>query len=202
MADVEQVLDMRGRPCPEPVIETRKALQTSNVTVLEVLVDNDASLENVARAARNLGCDVNVEVTAKGEFRLRLMRTKEQAAATDESSCCATPEKLVVLIPSDRFGEGDPDLGRALIQAFIGTLSKLSPLPHTLIFLNAGARLVCEETKVVQQVQELAQAGCRILVCGTCLDFYGLNKDLKVGEVSNMFEIASELATADKIIRP
>lgn len=202
MTEVEQVLDMRGRQCPEPVIETRKALETSNVKVIEVLVDNDASLENVARTARSLGCDVNVEVTAKGEFRLHLTRTEAQAAVKGEASCCGTVEKLVVLIPSDRFGEGDPDLGRALIQAFIGTLSKISPLPRTLIFLNAGARLVCEETKVVQEVQELVQAGCRVLVCGTCLDFYGIDKDLKVGEVSNMFEIASELAAADKIIRP
>ena len=202
MAETEQTLDMRGRPCPEPVIETRKALEQPSLLALEVLVDNESALENVSRTGRNLGCEVDVTVTAKGDFQVRLIRSEVQARAARDSPLCTTIEKVVVLIPSDRFGDGDPDLGRALIQAFIGTLKSITPRPRTLIFLNSGIRLVCESEKVIQEVRALAQSDCRVLVCGTCLDFYHLDKKLQVGQVSNMLEIATELANASNVIRP
>ncbi len=205
MTDANNKLDMRGRPCPEPVIETRRVLETTDVSSLVVLVDNEASSENVARAGRDLGCEVSVEKTPQGVFRLNLIRTDSAAdpmKSAAAASPCGTPENLVVLIPTDRFGEGDPELGHALIQAFIGTLGSISPRPKTLIFLNAGAKLVCEESPIIQSVKALVETGCNVLVCGTCLDFYGLDQRLRVGSVSNMFEIASALAAADKIIRP
>jgi hypothetical protein len=41
-----------------------------------------------------------------------------------------------------------------------------------------------------------------ILSCGTCLDFYGLKEKLKVGIISNMYDIAQSLLEADRLIRP
>ena len=46
------------------------------------------------------------------------------------------------------------------------------------------------------------EKGVEILSCGTCLDFYGLNERLKVGIISNMYDIAQSLIDADRLIRP
>lgn len=52
-------IDARGRSCPEPVLMTKKALQ-SNPEALEVLVDNMTARENVTRFAKNSGYTVEV----------------------------------------------------------------------------------------------------------------------------------------------
>lgn len=73
-------VDARGLSCPQPVVMTKKALETiglgikpkasggSEVSdasgtseVIEVLVDSRTAMENVSRFARHSGCDVDVE---------------------------------------------------------------------------------------------------------------------------------------------
>jgi TusA-related sulfurtransferase len=44
-------IDARGLSCPQPVIDTKKALDKKPETVT-VLVDNQAALENVTRYAK------------------------------------------------------------------------------------------------------------------------------------------------------
>ena len=51
-------------------------------------------------------------------------------------------------------------------------------------------------------LKELEQRGVRILTCGTCLNFYGLSEKLKVGEVTNMYEIAETMSKASLIVSP
>ena len=47
----------------------------------------------------------------------------------------------------------------------------------------------------------MENAGCQILTCGTCLDFYGLKEKLAVGQVTNMYEIVEQMMGAKKTIR-
>lgn len=51
------VVDARGLNCPQPVIETKKAVKDKPVK-LEVIVDNIAAVENVTRFAKASGYDV------------------------------------------------------------------------------------------------------------------------------------------------
>jgi hypothetical protein len=41
-----------------------------------------------------------------------------------------------------------------------------------------------------------------MLFCATCAKFYSLEKKIKVGSLSNMFEIAQAMASAGNIIKP
>lgn len=67
-----EIIDARGLSCPEPVILTRKAMQ-SGAAAYEVLVDNNTSKENVTRYAEHQG--YKVVVTEKdGEYKLSLSR--------------------------------------------------------------------------------------------------------------------------------
>jgi len=67
------MVDARGYSCPMPVVMVQKAVKNGNPDRLEVLVDNQCSVENVTRYANNQG--YQVETSADGEdFRLILTK--------------------------------------------------------------------------------------------------------------------------------
>ena len=43
--------------------------------------------------------------------------------------------------------------------------------------------------------------GSQVLVCGTCLNYYGIKDDLKVGTVSNMYDILGAMQEVSKVIK-
>ena len=52
------MVDARGYSCPMPVIMVQKAVKNGAPDTLEVMVDNQCSLENVTRFATNQGYQV------------------------------------------------------------------------------------------------------------------------------------------------
>ena len=58
------------------------------------------------------------------------------------------------------------------------------------------------DEQVAEHLKVLSAAGVEILVCGTCLNFYGLADQLAVGGVTNMYVIAETMAKAGKVICP
>ena len=67
------MVDARGYSCPMPVVMVQKAVKKGNPATLEVLVDNQCSVENVTRYANNQG--YRVETSMDGEdFRLVLTK--------------------------------------------------------------------------------------------------------------------------------
>ncbi|MCK9459008.1 MAG: sulfurtransferase-like selenium metabolism protein YedF [Proteobacteria bacterium] len=200
----QQIIDARGLACPEPVVRARKALIESGAAEITVLVDSDASAENVARMARMTGCEVALEERG-GHFGVILKRDARAAAAPGDppaAPACCGAANVAVLFASATVGHGDDDLGRLLTVAFVKTLKSLSPPPKTLLFMNGGVRLAVEGSELVGALAELEAEGAELLVCGTCLDFFRLKEKLRVGKVSNMFEIASRLVAADRVVRP
>ena len=65
-------LDARGLSCPEPVIMIRKAM-ASNDAAYEIVVDNNASKENVTRFAEHQGYKVTV-AEENGEYTLSISK--------------------------------------------------------------------------------------------------------------------------------
>jgi tRNA 2-thiouridine synthesizing protein A len=59
-----KIVDARGRSCPEPVVMTKKALETGQGE-FQVWVDSEVARENVQRFAQNKGYQVQVEETGK-----------------------------------------------------------------------------------------------------------------------------------------
>ena len=109
---------------------------------------------------------------------------------------------VVVLIASDRLGEGDEELGRKLMKGFIKVVPELDQKPECMIFINGGAHFVAEGSEVLEVLQSLEKSGVQILTCGTCLDHFQIKDKVAVGNISNMLEIASTLASADRVVRP
>lgn len=192
-------VDARGLACPQPVIQTRKAMEQSAQVV--TLVDNDTAVANVSRMAAKAGWQVKVDDEGS-LFRIHIEQDGARAAvvsqATGQAESVAGPSVLAV--SSDVMGRGDDVLGHILIRGFFHTLGEITPLPQTLIFYNTGARLACEGSPVLDDLRALEEAGVEILVCGTCLGHLEIKDQLAVGHVSNMYDIAEAMLGAGKVV--
>lgn len=65
------IVDARGRSCPEPVVMTKNALEAGGVP-LEVLVDNEVAKENVTRFAQSRGHQVKITELNDEEYKLEI----------------------------------------------------------------------------------------------------------------------------------
>jgi selenium metabolism protein YedF len=99
-------------------------------------------------------------------------------------------------------GRGSEELGRLLIQACINALPELDAGPEVLILYNSAIELAAEGSAVLGSLRTLADRGVRIYVCGTCVDYFGMKEKIRVGLISNMYEILELLSGASKIIYP
>lgn len=187
-----------GDACPIPVVKTKKAMQEANgAETIEVLVDNEIAVSNVTKMAASAGANVTSEKVAEKEYKITIELTGEDA------SCEACEEEnLVVVVSSDRMGNGNDDLGKVLIKVFLFAVTQLDKLPKTILFYNGGATLTAEGSDSLEDLKHMEEQGVEILTCGTCLNYYGLSDKLQVGSVTNMYTIVEKMAGADKIIKP
>lgn len=65
-------VDARGLLCPEPVLLTKRVMDTMDSGAIKVLVSHTAARENVSRLAENKGW--RIEVTEQGEDILLLLQ--------------------------------------------------------------------------------------------------------------------------------
>ncbi len=196
---MKTTVDARGMACPQPVLETRKAMQGADSVV--TLVDNETSLMNVSRMAEKAGW--KTQITQEEEtFRIEMSRegTLPAAARIEVGKAEAIAGPLVLVVSSDVMGRGNEELGEILMRAFFHTLGEVAPLPQTVIFFNTGVRLVCDGSRVLEDLAALQNNGIELLACGTCLGYFELTEKLAVGQVSNMYDIAEALLRAGKVV--
>jgi len=168
---------------------------------LEIIVDNVVARENVLKFARSQGHSATF-TEDNGECRIAV--TKGDAAADVQRKSMAAPTKTgnstLYLVGSDEFGRGSAELGRALMKTFFYALSESGADNNYLIFVNAGVKLVCEGSALLESVRKLAGAGWDVKACGTCLDFYDLKEQLLLGEITNMYTIVELMEQAGKVV--
>ena len=174
--------------------------------VLTVQVDNAIAKENLLRLAASLG----YAAYAQGEGEdLRVVITKEPGDIDDGQAVagedCRLPRErgdLAVFITTDTLGRGSDELGRLLMKSFLYGLTEWEELPATLALMNGGVKLAVRQAATLTDLQALTAAGTQILVCGTCLDFFGLKDELAVGQISNMYDIQAALLAAGRLLQP
>jgi selenium metabolism protein YedF len=194
---MEKVVDVRGLECPLPVVRAKEALAEVEGGTLVVLVDDAISRDNVRRAAEKWGHGVAIAEQG-GAIAVRIEKRAPQAPQVELPQQRLT----VAFISSDQVGRGEEPLGRLLMRSFLFALTQGSAPPNRMIFMNRGIHLAVNGSEVLDSLKALAAAGCEILVCGTCLDYFGLKDQVAVGRVSNMYEIVETLTEADRIIAP
>ena len=191
-------LDERGKQCPLPVIDTKKALGRCNAgEIVEVTVDNEIAVQNLRKMADHKGLKSSFEKTGDREFQVRITagnaepgrsvngqageggkaaEGKEAAgAAQATASHPDTPSKpMVVVLSSNLMGQGDEILGKLLMKGFVYALTEQDSLPETILLYNSGAYLSCEGSDNVEDLRNLEAQGVEILTFGNCLNHFGL----------------------------
>lgn len=202
-------IDCRKLDCPAPVLNTKKVLEAESLQSVSVIVDNDAAVENVSRFLNYRGYGVSVESEhgfsrVTGEFNgehpaKRPAENEDQETGTGESP--DEKVKTMVLVTSQFFGQGDDELGSALMVNFLKTIGEMGDDLWRLVFVNGGVSLAVKDSKVISEVKEIEKSGVDILVCGTCLTFFELMEEKEVGQTTNMLDIVTSMQLADKVIK-
>ena len=197
-----------GDTCPIPVVKTKDAIRQLGADggVVETLVDNEIAVQNLTKMANQKGYGVESEKLGENEYRVTMtVGAGADLPAENEETVCAVPagqKNTVVVVAADHMGEGQGELGKNLLKAFLYALSQQERLPKTLLFYNGGASLTCQGSLSLEDLQSMAERGVEILTCGTCLNFYGLTEKLRIGTVTNMYVIAEKMLNAGNVVKP
>lgn len=198
-----------GDACPIPVVKTKNAIkELGGPGVVETLVDNEIAVQNLTKMAKQKGYGVKSVKLGEYEYKVTMEIGEVAAVETeeaDEDVACEVPARkknVVVVVSSKAMGEGNDELGTALMKGFIYALSQQDELPSTILFYNGGAAHTCEGSASLEDLKSMEAQGVEILTCGTCLNFYELTDKLQVGGVTNMYVIAEKMTSADLVVKP
>ncbi|RKY89643.1 sulfurtransferase-like selenium metabolism protein YedF [candidate division KSB1 bacterium] len=195
-------IDVRGLECPGPVLKTREALEKIGSNALVVITDNETARDNVERFAKKQGFNVKIE-KVKDNFKLLISKSvNDLPSGMGEIEPEKKNKRVAIYINSNRIGNGEDELGKILMKAFLKTIIEVKPKPEKILFINSGVFLTTLETDFFDVLTELRNNGIEIYSCGTCLDYYNVKDKLKVGQVTNMYEIVNTLHTVDKVVSP
>ncbi len=197
-------LDIRNKICPYPVIETKKCLKSlAKPEAIEILVDNLIATQNLEKLATELGL-INVFKIEKFDdtnFKVTFNESLEIKENSSNTFVTKNSQKSIIVISSDCMGNGDEELSKKLMEGFIYSLTEQDEeiMPTKIIFYNKGVLLTTLNTKTVEDLLVIKNKGVEIMSCGLCLDFYNVKDQLKVGEITNMYNI-SKLLLSNNVI--
>ncbi len=195
-----EILNCQGLTCPQPVVEARNLLAAHpELTDLTVLVDNPAAAQNVERFLGTQGFQVVIEGAAP-VFQVRARKEGQGSYQTIINQSADGPQKTLIVFTKDTLGQGDDQLGALLLLNLLRTLKEMGEALWRLVFLNSGVKLTIEGAETLPVLQELEAEKVSILVCGTCLNHFGLLEKKQCGQTTNMLDIVTSLQVAEKVI--
>ncbi len=78
--------------------------------------------------------------------------------------------------------------------------ARLANFPEKSFFYTEGVKLVASGSLVVEHLRALEAAGVELIVCQTCLEYFGLLEQVAVGKVMGMPDVIAAMQSADKVI--
>jgi intracellular sulfur oxidation DsrE/DsrF family protein len=106
----------------------------------------------------------------------------------------------VILITREGMGYADVELQHKLLDAYLRLLLENKTLPAVICFYTEGVKLVVEGSPLLDRLSQIEQAGVRLIICSTCLNFFGLTDMVRVGIVGGMPDIIDAQVKAAKVI--
>lgn len=196
-----EIIDVRGKQCPAPLIITKRAIKgAAEGVVFKVLCDNETAKNNLLTYLKELdfvaNCsgDVNFEIVFEVKSVIKVDNVNVGDYCNGNGYCVVLKGKLM--------GDGDEKLGVMLMRAFVNSLTDSDILPKNIIIYNEGVFLALEGNDTAESLKTLADKGVTVTVCGTCVEFYGVKERLAVGNISNMYKITEILSQSSNVIYP
>ncbi|MBC5627038.1 sulfurtransferase-like selenium metabolism protein YedF [Clostridium sp. NSJ-49] len=196
---MKKVIDAKGKACPMPVIMAKKEIDLGT-KFFAIEVDNNIAVENLKKLANSQGFEITLEET-EGIYLVHFSNGCEECQEVLNKIQGKKPlGDWCIFVGKDIIGAGAEELGKSLMKMFFYTLSEDEDLPKAVLFMNDGVKVPTLNEQAIEHLEVLAQKGVNVLVCGACLNYYNLENELKVGTVSNMYDIVGVMKSTSKVI--
>jgi len=113
-----------------------------------------------------------------------------------KSKCPST----VILVSNDGMGSAEEALRHKLLRTYLAMLLENGLYPGAMCFYAGGVKMVVDGSPVLDLLKELEANGARLVICSTCLQYYGLTEKVAVGIVGGMGDIVLAQWMAAKVI--
>ncbi|MFT8347956.1 sulfurtransferase-like selenium metabolism protein YedF [Clostridium saccharoperbutylacetonicum] len=203
---MNNIIDTKGKNCPIPVIMAKKEIDNGNNSFI-VEVDNNIAVQNLQKLANSQNFISHVEEN-NNIFKVHF--SKDSNETYELENCNDVLDKIEenknklgkwsVFIGKEIIGAGNEELGKSLMKMYFYTIAESDDLPKSILFMNDGVKVPTVNEQAIEHLKDLEKKGVEILVCGACLNFYGIEEKLKVGKVSNMYDITNCMKEASKVI--
>ncbi len=111
-----------------------------------------------------------------------------------------TGNSVLLQVIHDGMGAAETALQHTLLRRYLLLLQENGTVPGAICFYTSGVKMVVEGSPVLDVLQSLEAQGVRLIVCKTCLEYYGLLEKVRVGIVGGMGDIIAAQWLADKVI--
>jgi sulfur relay (sulfurtransferase) complex TusBCD TusD component (DsrE family) len=109
-------------------------------------------------------------------------------------------DHTIFVFTRNGLGHAPEDLQRNLAAKFLQLNLDAATLPAKIVFYTDGVKLACDGSPVIDILRALQARGVELILCSTCLDYFGLRDRVQVGIVGGMPDIIEALAQAEKVI--
>jgi len=203
-----RIVDTKGQLCPAPLIATKRALKaTDEGKSFQILIDNQTSFNNVSRFLKDNNTYFQASESG-GVWTLTVTRGGGDISLAKAEDYCTDSiahfhkGDFIIVIGSDKMGEGDNELGQLLMSNFIKAIKDLDKLPMKMVFYNKGVSLATKTSPLIDHLTDLEKMGVELLLCATCVNHYAITDIVGAGTLSNMYTIAEVMVSAGSIVRP
>ena len=108
-------------------------------------------------------------------------------------------DHTLILFTRNGMGEAPAELQAKLAGIFLNLLNQ-DARPGAIAFYGEGVKLTCEGSPVLPLLRSLSDNGVTLIICQTCLDYFGLRGAVRAGVIGGMGDIVAAMGRADKVI--
>ena len=135
-----QTLDCRNEACPIPVLRTKEALEEMEEGILDVIVDNVASRENVKRFATRMGCYFEEKTLNDGTTRISIVKGYACAVEVEKSTETKRAEAIIEKEKARRANRSVwALLFGGIVSAILASTCCIGPLLFLLFGVSVGS---------------------------------------------------------------
>ncbi len=106
----------------------------------------------------------------------------------------------VLLVTRVGMGNADQNLQLKIFETYFTLLLQNNSLPAAICFYTDGVKLVVEGSPFIDLLKKIQDRGVRLIVCSTCLNYFGLTNKVRVGVVGGLPDIIEAQRRAEKVI--
>ncbi|SHO58209.1 sulfurtransferase-like selenium metabolism protein YedF [Vibrio quintilis] len=170
-------IDVRGMEHDQAFTQLEQMIQAGHSGSLEILCSGKEITNELIGVLSQHGATCDVLVAEEGQTIIASFSVQ------------SVMKQKSYIVGSDTLGKGDDVIGSKLMNAFFNVSSEYDQVPASVFFMNTGVKLCIEGAPALEALKKLAEKGTEILVCGTCLDFFGIKDKLAVGQVGTMHDL-------------